>query len=192
MSCVVGMVDKKKKTMVFAGDSALAHGIYDVQLRRAQKTFVNGKAIVGVCGSPRDLQLIQHGVDYSIPHEVMTGGRDVIERFLTMDFVERIRKCLKSNGALTTDDGQESMDSEMMIGIAGSIFRIGAWFAVEQSQFDFDSIGCGSTYAKGALYVLHVSSIDMETKLVSALMAAAEFSAYVRQPFGLTELSYKK
>jgi hypothetical protein len=187
MSCVVGIVDKKSKKIFLGGDSAIIGGC-SLDIRKSKKVFIKDDFIVGVCGSPRLLQLMEHGVEYKLPGTIKSNKE--VEGFVVLEFVDKLRKCLRDHGALREEFEVETIDGVILLGIKGCLFKIGWDLLAEQSAKDYNAIGCGDDYAKGCLFALRDKKYHPKFRINMALDAASEFSAAVAPPFHVLEMGY--
>ena len=172
MTCIVGLVHDGRVTL--GGDSAGVGGL-DLVVRRDRKVFRNGPAVMGFTSSFRMGQLLAYRLTVPKRHpdcELM--------RFMTLDFVDAVRNCLKEGGYARTVNGEEE-GGVFLVGIEGRLFAIYEDFQVGEAVHGFSACGCGEAYALGALHTTAHLPPDHRVRL--ALETAAEFSAGVRGPF---------
>jgi len=176
MTCIVGL--KHNGIIYMGGDSAGVDDNYGLVIRNDQKVFKKDGFIFGFTSSFRIKQLLRYCF-ISPPHH---PSRDVYE-YMVGDFVNAIRICLKDGGFATKKD-EEEKGGQFLVGYRGRLFNIESNYQVGESVFDFDSCGCGYTYALGALHVLTWTKIKEPKAVVKkALETAQQFSAGVREPF---------
>ncbi len=97
-------------------------------------------------------------------------------------FIDAVRKCLKDGGYMTVDNNEETIGC-FLVGYNGRLYEITGNMQVGESYNNFDSVGCGCDYAKGALNILENSKLTSEKIITKALETAVKFSGGVRPPF---------
>ena len=176
MTCVVGVVDKKSKEVWIGADSAGVAGL-DITRRKDKKVFKNGEFVIGCTSSFRMIQLLQ----YSFAPPKINEGQS-LEHYMATSFIDAVRKCFKDGGYLTTDKGVDE-GGKFLVGVRGRLFTVDSDFQVGESMDNFDAVGCGEPYAKGAMYEFRKMDLDPERLIKDALEAAEYFSAGVSAPF---------
>lgn len=173
MTCIVGL--KKNGKVYLGGDSASVGG-YDLMVTREPKVFKNGEALIGYTSSWRMGQLLRYKL--VLPHQPVEMDDDT---YLRTMFVDAVRQTLKDGGYTKVENNVE-IGGLFLVGYRGRLFRVDEDFQVLEPVADFDAVGCGEAYAKGALYASQ--DVKDETKRVmQALEAAERMSAGVRGPF---------
>lgn len=174
MTCIVGLVDKG---IVCIGGDSLGVGGSDCTRRKDQKVFKNGAFIMGYTSSFRMGQLLRFNLSPPKHHP----DQDVFE-YMVKEFVEEVRRCLKAGGYSRINNNEES-GGTFLVGYRGRLFNIQNDFQVGENLCGFDACGCGFPFALGALFESKDSGREIEDRVRSALEAAQEFSAGVREPF---------
>lgn len=177
MTCIVGLVHEGR--VFIGGDSAGIAG-YDLHLRADRKVFRNGDFVFGFTSSFRMGQLLKHALQPPKRHPDTP-----VEKFMVVDFVDAARACLKAGGFATARDGGE-IGGAFLVGYAGRLFRVESDYQVAEVLTAFDAVGCGQSYAIGALFATAVT--DPEERVRQALTCAEAFSAGVRGPFHIESL----
>jgi hypothetical protein len=188
MTCIVGIVDPARKSVVIMGDSAGSGG-GSMTIRRDSKVFAIGDFIFGCTTSFRMIQLLRYSFKPPVPDlemsgfSVRTSEEFDLERFMCTRFIEALRACFNAGGFLTQGHGPD-LGGEFLVGYRDRLFRIGNDFQVGESHDGFDSVGSGHAFALGAIHALR-SAGQRDTLLVArtALEAAAHYSTTVRGPF---------
>jgi ATP-dependent protease HslVU (ClpYQ) peptidase subunit len=173
MTCIVGIAHGKHVTI--GGDSAGTSSL-DVIVRRDPKVFVNGKFVIGYTDSFRMGQLLRFKF---VPPRIPKGGD--LFRYMCSDFVEVVRKTLKKGGYAKTSNNVEA-GGTFLVGCQGRIFTIFGNYQVAESYDPYNSIGCGDSYALGAL-AIQDAEMKPEDRCLQALQVAEKFSGGVRAPF---------
>lgn len=106
---------------------------------------------------------------------------------MVTDFIDSIRKCFSDNGF---GDGIEKSGGTFLVGYKSKLYKIDSDFQVGVPAFQYDTCGCGSDLALGAMYAL--KDEDPELRVRTALKAASVFSAGVVGPFKIVKLLKKK
>ena len=178
MTCIVGLIKiaHDDSTKVYIGaDSAGSDG-YNVTIRVDKKVFKVGEFLFGCTSSFRMIQLLQFSFTPPVHHPDVD-----VYRYMCTDFVEGVRATLK-NGGYTRINSNEETGGTFLVGYRGRLFRIDADFQVGESIDPFESVGCGSSYALGALEALRDKHPADET-ITQALQIAERRSGGVRGPF---------
>lgn len=172
MTCIVGFVEGN--TVWMGGDSAGVGG-YDMTIRADQKVFRNGPMLFGFTSSFRMGQLLRYALTVPDRHP-----NTDIDKYMVTTFIDAVRECLKGHGWAEKEKEQER-GGYFLVGYEGRLFCIQDDYQVAASADDFDSVGCGSQIARGALFSNgHLKGGD---RIANALSAAERFSAGVRGPF---------
>jgi hypothetical protein len=173
MTCIVGVTDGE--TVTIGGDSAGVSG-WDLTVRADAKVWATKGWAFGFTTSFRMGQILRWSFE---PPDL---GGVPLERYMATTFVDSIRQCLKDGGWAKVESGREEGGS-FLVGHAGRLFEVRDDFQVGESVVPFAAVGCGASYALGALHV--VEDINTEKCVLRALEVAAHCSAGVRGPFHL-------
>ena len=187
MTCIVAVA--QAGAVCIGGDSAGVGG-YSLTQRADEKVFENEGYLFGFTSSFRMGQLLRYRFKPPRRHPA-----DELVKFMTTDFVDEVRKCLKEYGFTTIKDAVEE-GGTFLVGTEGRIFRVDSDFQVGESIHPYDACGCGEDLALGALHAVYSSGLadtpDRDTigrsAVQAALNAAETFSAGVRSPFHILTL----
>jgi len=173
MTCIVGYV-QKGKTFIGA-DSAGVAGM-NVTIRKDPKVFKVGEFVIGCTSSFRMIQLIRFTFQPAKKHD----DTDTFQ-YMCTSFINELRKCFKEGGFAARDKDVES-GGTFLVGYKGRLFMIGSDYQVAENEEGYDSVGCGESFALGALDMADkkMSAIDIINR---ALAIAAHRSGGVRPPF---------
>lgn len=174
MTCIVALKDSKG--VYIGGDSAGLNG-WDINTRTDEKVFKKNGFLFGFTGSFRITQLLRYSFD---PPEQASKKSDM--EYMTTDFINGVRKCLKNGGYAEIKDNVEE-GGTFIVCYKGQMFNVYNDYQVGQISDSFMSCGCGSDYAKATLYNNQNLKISPKKKLIQALETAEHFSAGVRRPF---------
>ncbi len=174
MTCIVGFIKNKK--VYIGGDSAGVSGL-NVTPRKDAKVFRSGEFIMGYTSSFRMGQLLR----FKLTVDEQKSVQDDYE-YMCTTFIDAVRECLK-DGGYTTVESNEEVIGTFLVGYKGRLYRIGDNLQVGESYYNFESVGCGCYYAKGALSLLEKTSLTPEIIIKKALQTAVKFSGGVRPPF---------
>jgi hypothetical protein len=175
MTCIVGLVDKGD--VYIGGDSAGVAGL-SLSIRADEKVFGNGPFIMGFTSSFRMGQLLR----YKFSPPAQTVHQDDMEYMVT-SFIDACRTCFSQNGF---GDKDATRGGSFLVGYKGSLYTIEGDYQVGKLHAPFDSVGCGSDLALGALYA--TEGLPPEKRINLALQAASTFSAGVSPPFVVLRL----
>jgi ATP-dependent protease HslVU (ClpYQ) peptidase subunit len=188
MTCIVGLVHDGK--VLIGGDSAGVGG-YDLTVRGDQKVWAKDGWAFGFTSSFRMGQLLR----YSLHPPKRHPDTDLMQYMVT-EFIDAVRKCLKDGGYATVKDGGEQAGC-FLVGHSGRLFRVDSDYQVGESAAAYDAVGCGDSFAKGALFAnarikakdpaptqsAIAQMLDPRSRVLNALEAAEAMSAGVRGPF---------
>lgn len=176
MTCIVGFVDKKSKSVFIGADSA-ASGAVNITTRKDPKIFKNGEFIFGCTSSYRMIQLLRFSL--KIPE---IGSKDIFD-YMCTDFINSVRECFKSGGyAQKFSDGDER-GGTFIVGYKKRLFKIDSDFQVAESYNGIEAAGCGMDFALGSMYSTPDLDSNPKEKVLTALKAAEFLALGVRRPF---------
>ncbi len=144
MTCIIGFVKNKK--VYIGGDSAGVGGL-DVTIRKDSKVFKVGKFIIGYTSSFRMGQLLRFKL--KVPEQKCKNDYE----YMCTTFIDTVRKCLKDGGYTTIEDKKEEIGT-FLVGYKNKLYQIEDDLQVAESYENYESIGRGRYYAKGALDIL--------------------------------------
>lgn len=174
VTAIAGLVQDGK--VWIGGDSAGVGGM-SLALRRDPKVFRNGEFIIGYTSSFRMGQILRYYLNAAKP----TEGQDDFE-YMVRAFIPAVRACLKDNGYLKTDSGQESIGT-FLVGRRGKLYYVADDMQVGELQSPYAACGCGQDLVLGSLHTTEQYQIGPEERIRLALQAAESFSIGVRGPF---------
>ena len=177
MTCIAGLLDKQKdKTVVWMGGDSAGTTIDFSQIQRADgKVFRKGDFLFGFTSSFRMGQLLRYGLVVPQKH----NDTDLYEYMVT-SFINAVRQCLKDGGYTKVENSVER-GGHFLVGYQGRLFKIESDFQVGESILPYNATGCGQDMALGSLY--STEGKPSEERILTALRAAQQFSAGVREPF---------
>lgn len=182
MTCIVGLIDKG--SVYIGGDSAGVAGL-SISIRSDEKVFANGPFIMGFTSSFRMGQLLRYKFN---PPKQLVNQDDMT--YMVTDFVDSTRKCFAENGFGKIPDRDHNDGGTFLVGYNGNLYTIDRDFQVGTHSQGFDSVGCGSDIALGALYATRGKKPT--ERVTMALEAASTFSAGVAPPFKILKLIKSK
>jgi hypothetical protein len=139
------------------------------------KIYHLGNALIGCSGPLRLIQWV--GCTLVLPER---GDKSLFD-YMVIDFIEALKETMKK-GDLT------GSDHHILVAIEGRIFLIDYAFGIAEVREDYQAIGCGSKYAKGALFATD-EKLDPKRRVLLALNAAAKYSDGVNGPFIIETLN---
>ena len=179
MTCIVGFADRGK--VYIGGDSAGVSG-QNIMLRADEKVFRNGEFIFGFTSSFRMGQILRYNFT---PPERLVSLTD--EEYLHGDFLDALIKALTSK-RYTKIDNNQIEGGTFLMGYRGNLYYVGSDFQIGKNIKNYDSVGCGSSYALGALSAIEKYVMPIELKIELALEAAETFSTGVCRPFKIINI----
>lgn len=185
------------------GDSAAVdEGSLSYNIRSDEKVFTKGEFIFGYSTSFRMGQLLR----YKLRIPTHPKGMDNSQYMITL-FIDAVKKCFEDNDYIDmmTDSG-----GNFMVGYKGNLFVILSDYQVAESKENFAALGCGDSFALGAMFALTLADKDANKRITGdvepkrfvekdpikkmeiALNAAVAFSMGVKPPFTYVKLLNKK
>lgn len=177
MTCIVAIEHDGKVYM--GGDSASVGG-WDLSIITHPKVFRVDDFLIGYTSSFRMGQLLEYNLD--VPKNC--DGDDETKYMITK-FIPAVRECLKMGGYAKVDNNQEEGGS-FLVGYRGKVYLVADDFQMTHHAHKFDAVGCGESYAKGALAAMEIN--DPKKAILKALKIAGDFSAGVRGPYYVQSL----
>lgn len=142
----------------------------------ASKVFLQNGWMVGCAGSARVANLLEHIFKWP------RAPRKPDEKAM-VHLARSVAKLIAGDDlCLESEDGHKSVASSILVAVGNQLYTINADLSVDRSRHGYQTVGCGSYYASGALAAL---SKDMppRDRALAALRAAARHSPGVRGPF---------
>lgn len=169
MSCIVGLVDKKKVYLGSDGIASTEDG--DMHPIHAIKIFRRGAYLLGFAGSIRTGQIIQRA-SYKLPKNIW-GWPDIIREQIT------------EKGAMVTSEGQvQIQSSNFIIAHKGKLYELLCDFQInEVNEEGYTALGAGATIALGSLFTSKDLDFTPEERVYLALNAAAKFVTSCGPPY---------
>ena len=183
MTCIVAIKDKKK--IYIGGDSAAVAGL-SINVRTDSKVFKNGKFLIGFAGSFRLGQIMRF---HFKPPKHEDGKSDY--EYMCVDFIKKMQKTFEANGFDGENKKSEKETSgQMLVAYNGELYEVYEDYQVGMVADPYNSIGCGSDIALGALYALHAldTRIPTDQKVTIALDAANAYSGGVLPPYNILSI----
>jgi ATP-dependent protease HslVU (ClpYQ) peptidase subunit len=179
MTCIVGLVDRN--AVWLGGDRAATNGSLGRALIKEPKIFTKGEVGFGVCGLPKVMNALKHGIE--LP--VQSGNDDWA--FLVSELVPAIRK-----GLIKFDAAQENksplgigggieFDGAMLIAYRGHLYILEENFQLIESNEKFASIGSGSALALGSF--IATKNVRSAKKRILMALEASTNNASCAPPF---------
>jgi hypothetical protein len=178
MTCIVGYVDRKQKTVTIGGDSCGIGG-GEMVIRKDVKVFKNSDFVFGCTGSFRMIQLLRFSFK---PPEI--GAKDIYE-YMCTDFINAIRECFKIGGYQQKFADGDEKGGTFLVAYKDRLFQVEDDFQVGENLVGYDSVGRGAKFALGALFAISENTVSIKGKVLVALEAASFLSEGVRGPFVL-------
>jgi ATP-dependent protease HslVU (ClpYQ) peptidase subunit len=173
VTCIVGIAEKGK--VWIGGDSQATRNGTKV-LMTDGKVAQNGEFLIGVSGTARFCTLARH----TFQPPGLSADADVDE-YMAAEFADAWRACLKENGASSAEDGLETFDGMLLIGVRGRLYEIDGCFAVIRPLDSYSAVGSGDNIALGALHA--TAGMPPEKRIRLALAAAEKWDDGVAAPF---------
>lgn len=181
MTCVVGVIGKNE---IFLGADSSGNSDNLVMPMTEVKIFKKGPFAVGYSGSLRVAQIIRYKM------RTPTINQDKLKKdpmkYLSISFVNAMRKALKQDGASREISSQEENENDFIVAYNNRLFHIDGHYSVCESARDSMAIGSGMEYALGSLHTTRNS--NPEDRVKWALDAANEFCPWVMPPYHIIKI----
>jgi len=178
MTAIVGIAEKGK--VWIGGDSQGTRGGTKVRLAEGKVTF-NGEFLIGTCGTHRLANLARH---IFVPPPLVAAAD--LDGYMAREFSDAWRECVRSSGQLNVENGYESCDGNMLVGVRGRLYELDSSFGAVRSLDCYAAIGSGDNIALGALHVTKGTKPEKRVRL--ALEAAAKWNDGVSAPFHIKHI----
>ena len=182
MTCIVGVA--KGGTVWLGGDSAATDGRLNRTIIKDPKVFIKGEVGFGVCGSPKVMDALAHGIELPVQED------DEEDRaFLVSTLVPAIRAGLQELEAAAEEkpspfgggnDGV-TFEGEMLVGYRGELYKLQSNFQLIHSADNYDATGSGGTLALGSLSA--TKKMSNPRKRVLAALEASKANAGCAPPY---------
>lgn len=179
MTCIVGLVEKGS---VYIGGDSCGLADTDYLIRKDKKVFKNGPMIMGFTDSFRMGQILQYS--FKVPKHPK-GLSDF--GYLCTDFATAVIEVFTEHGYIK-NSGNRAEGGTYILGYKGNLYTMYNDFQIELLYDNFTAVGCGESYAKGAMSVLKDAKMSPQKKIEKALETAEYFSAGVRAPYNIVRL----
>lgn len=179
MTCIVALRDNGG---VFMGCDSAGTGGYTRVNRVDPKIYKVGEMLIGFTTSFRMGQLLGYSLTLPKHHADVT-----IEHYMTVDFVNAVRSCLKDGGWAEKDKDVER-GGNFLVAYKGRIFEVEGDYQVGERAEPYNAVGCGIDLALGSLHATAQFTLDPKRRVEMALEAAATFSAGVAAPFRIEHI----
>jgi hypothetical protein len=181
MTCIVGF--SHKGISYLGGDAAGSESNGgNITSRAYPKVFHKNDFVMGYTTSFRLGDILEVVCP---PPEVKPNTLTLREHLISK-WIPPLRDKLKSEGWLEIDKNREK-GGTFIVGYHGELCIIYDDLQVSQVADNYCSVGSGSPYALGALYVMKDMKIRPKNRILNALHAAVYHNAYVREPFTIVE-----
>jgi len=185
MTCIIGYV--QKETVYIGGDSAGVAGL-DITLRKDPKVFKNRGFVMGFTTSFRMGQLLMSSKFKPKKQKKTQSDYD----YMITEFIDTVMKLFKDSGYLRINDENQEYGGNFLVGYKGVLYSIDSDFQVGISILNYDAVGCGESYAKGAMEVLtNLPQVGLKPEdiITQALEVVAKHSGGVSAPFIIESMS---
>ena len=173
MTAIVGIAEKGR--VWIGGDSQGTRGGTKVRIADG-KVVRNEEFLIGTCGALRLLNLVR----FIFEPPPLVADAD-LDSYMAKEFADAWRACVRESGLLTVDDGVESYDGELLVGVRGRLYEVDSSFASVRSLDCYAAVGSGDNIALGALDA--TKGMQPEKRIRRALEAAAKWNDGVSAPF---------
>ena len=191
MTCIIGYLDKKNKSVWIGCDSLGSNG-YTKSVESQSKIFRNetfDNVIMGSTSTFRHIDLLKYSNDL---FDEIDKYKDIEidHKYMVTKFIPRVHR-LFEDGVYEIDN--KNKGASFIVGAKDKLFKIQEDYSVLQPQLGFCSVGCGESVAMGSL----ITTKDDETmsisdKIEKALESAEMYSCGVQRPFRIINTKSKE
>lgn len=187
MSVVIGYRGKDNKVYIGADSAATSSnwGEQSELLIGHGKVFKNGKAIFGVVGSCRSMQILHY--NFILPDRTT---EQTTEDYMYKTFMPLLIKCFKDNECAKIKESTVTFDSSVMIGYGGELFLLHCDFYLDRIVESYAAFGSGGHLATGAMCLFETQgrlNENPKNSIKTALSIACKHNAYCEPPFEVLE-----
>lgn len=179
MTCIVAI---KCFDKIYMGGDTLGSNYYSKKIRVDQKIFKKNDMIFGFTSSYRMGQILQYSFDIPAHPDSMDDMKYLVDIFIP----QLMETYKKYNWLKTKDNVAEG--GVFLLGYKENIYKIEQDFQVGISEDNYDSCGCGESYALGSLHTTELYDISPEERIKYAINAAAQYSTGVGGPIQIEVL----
>jgi ATP-dependent protease HslVU (ClpYQ) peptidase subunit len=172
MTCIVGL---ETKDGAIIGADAFIGGTAYADSKAGAKVFCRNGWHIGVAGSTRFANLLEHVFEWPVAPTSDDAGAVVRVA------VDIAKLAAGDDLCFSTSSGQRSLESELMLVVAGRIYTSGSNLGMYRSRRGYAAIGSGDQYALGALHA--TKDMPPRARVLAALRAAATHTPTVAGPF---------
>jgi len=174
MSCIVAI--EENGTVYMGAETAATSEDGSRRPIMCDKMVVNGSYVFGFTGSVRAGQVLRPHT-FTPPTEFNLIG-------------EAIRVLFNEMQLTTEGEVGAQCATNLIIGYNGHIYEMLMDFQVNQSLYDFTTVGSGAPYAFGSLYSCADMGLTPEERITLALDAAVEFDSSCKYPTIIRNFSW--
>jgi len=109
---------------------------------------------------------------------------------MTTKFVRELRKTMKNEDIMKTDDEGEEKGGLFLVAFKNKLFQLSTDFSVIESKNGYESIGVGYLIALGSLNTTHKMNLTAKKRIEMAMDAACQLNAACSKP--ITSIKTKK
>lgn len=175
MTCIVGIESKGK--VYVGGDSAGTRADGSQRSLADKKVFINDGILFGVCGLPKVMDALEHGLD--VPKR---SRKDNVRKYINRQLMPAIIETLDDAQCTEKHHGSSSFEGAFLMAFAGKLYTVETNFQVITTARGFNSVGSGSDIAMGSLHASR-NVRNARARILTALEASAINNAAVRPPF---------
>ena len=170
-TCIVGKAYPGAGTVIIGADSAGVSKGHDITPRKDPKVFTRcgGNIIIGCTSSFRMISILHYRLKIGPP-----PSSAYLDQWMNTTFIDAVREAFDDGGYMKKDDSKE-VGGRFLVGVRDRLFRVDTDFQVGESARGYEAVGCGGSYAAGALAV--------GSHLDTSLKVAEEHSGGVQGPF---------
>lgn len=167
MTIIVGL---KTSDGVILGCDSQGSAEYNKTFRKDSKIFEVHGIGYGFTSSYRMGQILKYHTT-----EILDNMRENdLYGYIVTKLVPMYRRILTENGFKSNTNGVDSGGS-FLLAIDGRLFAVLEDFQVEERLEEYNAIGCGDSYALGALYT-QSSNLKPKARVIDAIKASKYFS----------------
>lgn len=183
MTCIVGLL--KDGVVYMAGDHIATDG-YCNEVQKRSKVFRNGDFIIGYTESFRMGQILEHKWE---PPKLKKGTKDVTS-YIVKSVIPSLIECFDKNKFIRSVSDSDSATKrsisgqvyggEFLLGYKNHLYKVESDFSVLECVNNYDAVGAGEEYAKGALFAFYqTTNCDPVLFLKGALLSAEKHCSLV-------------
>jgi len=182
MTCIIGFIDKKNKTLHMIGDSLGSNG-YTGDTQKNPKICRSKDSdgiLLGSTSTFRQIDILKYNSFFE--EKDILKKEELNHEYMVTKFIPALQKVFSKGGILIEKSG-EKIGGSFLIGTRANLYEIQGDFSVLENTLPWNALGCGEDFAKASLFTTKDMELTIKEKLILAISSAEKYSTGVARPF---------